>query len=371
MADYYSLLARKIGPLAESTPQSRQAVYELARKALFNQLRAIQPPVAEQVIHTEGRALDEAIARLETEAAGESAPPTPPATPPVSTLEPKNGAKNGPTRNGSPPPREQQRPAAPLPPPPEASSGTRRIIGIVTILVALVGAVALAALHFRERPEDLAKLKPEESAGDAVGHGKFSDRVGGDDQGVGRGPTVPIAQKAQLVVAALQHPDKVEHAYNGTVVWRLENVGGDEGEPLKSAIRGDIDFPDAKTKVTLVIQKNLDAALSMSHTINISFKLAPGAELKGVKAIDVLRIRRAEAQSGEKILGIQMPITDNNFLIGLMRGDSEARNLALLRTPAVIDLPMQLSDGRLATINLEKGASGERIFNDAISAWSQ
>jgi len=51
-----------------------------------------------------------------------------------------------------------------------------------------------------------------------------------------------------------------------------------------------------------------------------------------------------------------MPIADNNFLIGLMRGDSESRNLALLRTPGVIDLPMQLSDGRLATVNLEKGA---------------
>ena len=83
MADYYSLLARKIGPLADSTAQSRQAVYELARKALFNQLRAIQPPVAEQVIQTEGRALDEAIARLETEAASEPSqrarrPPPPP-----------------------------------------------------------------------------------------------------------------------------------------------------------------------------------------------------------------------------------------------------------------------------------------------------
>jgi hypothetical protein len=365
MADYYSLLARKIGPLADSTPQSRQAVYELARKALFNQLRAIQPPVAEQVIQTEGRALDEAIARLETEAAGKPTTPTAQAVPPVSPPERKNEP-----RNESAPAREQQRPAAPLPPLPEASSGSRRIIGIVAILVVLVGAVALAALHFRERPEDLAKLKPEDGAGGAVERGKFSDRVGDDDHGVGGGPTVPIAQKAQLVVATLQHPDKVEHAYNGTVVWRLENVGGDEGEPLKSAIRGDIEFPDAKTKVTLVIQKNHDAAFSASHTINIAFKLAPGSELKGVKAIDVLRIRRPDAQSGEKVVGIQVPITENNFLIGLMRGDSEARNLALLRTPAVIDLPMQLTDGRLATINIEKGASGERVFADAINAWS-
>jgi len=59
---------------------------------------------------------------------------------------------------------------------------------------------------------------------------------------------VPVAQKAQLVIAARQTPDKVEHAYNGTVVWRLENVGGDEGEPLKSAIRADIDFPDARPR---------------------------------------------------------------------------------------------------------------------------
>jgi len=364
MADYYSLLARKIGPLADSNAQGRQAVYELARKALFNQLRAIQPPVAEQVIQTEGRALDEAIARLETEAASEAKPTSAPAA--VPPPEPKREAKN----ESAPPSREQQRPAAPLPPP-EASTRTRRIVGIVAVLVVLVGAVALAALHFRERPEDLAKLKPEEGASQSLEKGKYSARAGGDDQSDGGRPAVPVAQKAQLVIAARQTPDKVEHAYNGTVVWRLENVGGDDGEPLKSAIRADIDFPDAKTKATLVIQKNLDAALSMSHTINISFNLAPGAEPKGVKAIDVLRIRRPESQSGEKLLGMQMPIADNNFLIGLMRGDSESRNLALLRTPGVIDLPMQLSDGRLATVNLEKGASGERVFNDAISAWSR
>ena len=161
----------------------------------------------------------------------------------------------------------------------------------------------MAALHFRERPEDLAKLKPEEGASQSVEKGKYSARAGGDDQSDGGGPAVPVAQKAQLVIAARQTPDKVEHAYNGTVVWRLENVGGDDGEPLKSAIRADIDFPDAKTKATLVIQKNLDAALSMSHTINISFKLAPGAEPKGVKAIDVLRIRQAGGAIGRETAG--------------------------------------------------------------------
>ncbi|MGC1861595.1 MAG: hypothetical protein WA733_10830, partial [Methylocystis sp.] len=109
MADYYSLLARKIGPFADSTAQSRQAVYELARKALFNQLRAIQPPVAEQVIQAEGRALDEAIARLETEAAS-AKPASPEAAAPQTPPEPKREPKN----ESAAPPREQQRPAEPL-----------------------------------------------------------------------------------------------------------------------------------------------------------------------------------------------------------------------------------------------------------------
>ena len=241
-------------------------------------------------------------------------------------------------------------------------------MGIGAIVLVLVAFVALAAMYFRERPEDLAKLKPDESAGESTEHGKFADRVGGERSG---GAAVPIAQKAQLVIATAQHPEKIEHAYNGSVVWRLENIGGGDGQPIKSAIRGDMDFPDIKSKASLVIQKNLDPTLSMSHTINISFKFPPGGDLKGVAAIDVLRVRRSEAQSGDKLQGVQAPITENNFLIGLMRGDGEARNLALLRTPGIIDLPMQLSDGRLATINLEKGASGERVFNDAINSWAR
>jgi hypothetical protein len=370
MADYYSLLARKIGSLPQSTPQGRQAVYELARKALFNQLRAIQPPVAEQVIQNEGRALDEAIARLEIEAVAQLQAANVEASPAAAP------ETNGETKTDEPAaPREQQRPAAPLPPLPEAPSGTRRVLGIVGILLILVGAVALAALHFRERPEDLAKLKPEDSSAGLNDKGKFADRVDGGDQsgatqGGGAEAGVPVAQKAQMFVASVEHPEKVDRIFTGSVVWRLDNLGGGEGEPIISAIRGDIDFPDAKFKATLLIQKNLDAALSASHTITVSFSAAPDGAIKGVKAIAPLQMRRPEAQSGDKLNGIPVEITANNFLIGLMRGDAEAKNLKLLRSPWVIDLPMQLSDGRVATINLEKGSAGDRVFADAIESWS-
>ncbi len=406
MADYYSLLARAVAASPQSGPEARQAVYERARKALMNQLRSIQPPVADADIASEGRALDEAIARLELElvkkGSAATQPPGKPATPqqpaqpgrspqftarsaaPAEAANAASPASPAPDEDfgdyeTSEPPREKQRPAAPLPPLPRPASGSRRILVILAILTVVAGAVGLAAWQFRERPEELANLKPEDGASDSSSSGKIADRVGetGDhapSTGVQStkpsGNGVPIAQKAELWVSAPEEASKVK-TYPGSVVWRLENVGQGPGQATTSAIRGDVDIPSAKTKLTLVFQKNTDAALSATHTVNVSFQVAPSSDLKGVKAIGQIQMRRPEAQNGEKIVGIPVPITDNNFLIGLMRGDREARNMYLLRQPMIIDLPMQLSDGRAATISLEKGPVGERVFSDALDQWSR
>ncbi|MGD9541904.1 hypothetical protein [Methylocystis sp.] len=392
MADYHSLISRAVAALPQSTPDARQAVYERARKALFNQLRGIQPPVAEADIAAEGRALEEAIERVETESAVKQAQaPQPHAEgfAPHSITSPMP-AERAPAENeesnwrdapyssaasrGEVPQREFQRPPAPLPPAPRPKRSLRLTLSIAGVVVALVAIVGTLAWQLREQPEDLAKLKPEQSAGSAPESGKINDRVGSQGAAVKpaapRSPAVPVAQKAEMWVGSLAEPTKVDKIYNGSVVWRLENVGG-PGEPVGSAIRGDIDIPDAKLKMSLLFRKNTDATLSASHTINVSFTVAPGSPIGGVKAIGPIQMRRSDAQSGEKVVGIPVPITENNFLIGLMRGDRESRNILLLRSLAALDLPMQLADGRAATINMEKGPSGERVFADAIDAWGK
>ncbi len=259
------------------------------------------------------------------------------------------------------------------------------MLAIGGVLVVVVGLVALLALQLRERPEDLARLKPDPSAPETSEGGKIADRVGGGEdeqnpqttssarttpEGASGGPAVAVAQKAELWVSAPEEQSKVK-TYPGTVIWRLDSVAAGPGQPLAPAIRGDIDIPSAKLKLALVFQKNLDPTLSASHTINVSFQVAPGSDLKGVKAIGPIQMRRPEAQSGEQVAGVPVPITENNFLIGLLRGNREARNVTLLRAPMVVDLPMQLSDGRAATISLEKGPAGERVFIDALEAWAQ
>src|SRR5690242_7426040 len=82
MADYYQLIARAVSGLPQNTPDTRKAIYDRARRALVNQLRGIQPPVPESGIERESKSLEEAIARLESEAAAPFVA-TPAAPPPV------------------------------------------------------------------------------------------------------------------------------------------------------------------------------------------------------------------------------------------------------------------------------------------------
>src|SRR3954471_14099515 len=70
MADYYPLIARAIAGLDPSAPgESRRALYERARSALIAQLRSVDPPLSESEITRERLSLEEAVRKVESEAA--------------------------------------------------------------------------------------------------------------------------------------------------------------------------------------------------------------------------------------------------------------------------------------------------------------
>jgi hypothetical protein len=70
MADYYPLIARAIAGLDAGAPgESRRALYERARAALIERLRGVQPPLSEAEITRERLALEEAVRKVESEAA--------------------------------------------------------------------------------------------------------------------------------------------------------------------------------------------------------------------------------------------------------------------------------------------------------------
>src|ERR1700754_677909 len=70
MADYYPLIARAVAGLDPSAPgEARRALYERARAALIAQLRGVKPPLSESEITRERLSLEEAVRKVESEAA--------------------------------------------------------------------------------------------------------------------------------------------------------------------------------------------------------------------------------------------------------------------------------------------------------------
>ena len=283
----------------------------------------------------------------------------------------------------APRPREAPRPAAPGPAA-QASRGNRLwIVGGVVVGVVLL--IAGLAIKLKGRPEDLAKLRPAPSApAETPSSGKIGGRVGEETPAPSTEKTetkqpatpaanqapLPVAHRAALLVEAPDAPEKVK-TYIGSVVWRLDNVPGGPGQPLGTAVHADVEIPEAKVRMTVDLQKNMDASLNASHTIEIRFSLQQGSIIPGVKQIGAVQMRREDMANGDPLAGVPVPITDTYYLVGLGRGDMEARNIDLLKTRGWLDVPLALTNGRIAKFSLEKGASGDRVINDALSVWAQ
>jgi hypothetical protein len=109
MTDYLPLLTRAVSGLDRNTGEARRGVYDRARHALVNQLRAMNPPLAESEITRERLALEEAIRVIETQSGqaemkAERMPPVPP-EPPRAPIVPR--APTIPDAQPAPSPRER------------------------------------------------------------------------------------------------------------------------------------------------------------------------------------------------------------------------------------------------------------------------
>lgn len=272
-----------------------------------------------------------------------------------------------------------QRPAAPQP---SENEGRQRRLGIVAgVVAAVVCLVAFAAWKLRDRPEDIAKLKPPPQQVESGGS-KIVERVGGGQREADSssrtqtppppvsesGQALPIAHRSALLVEAPEEAAKVK-TYIGRVVWKLENAAGGPGQALTSAVRAEVDIAEAGLQAVMTIQKNNDSTLPASHTIRIRFTPIADGPTGNVKDIRMLETRREDMANGDPLAGINAQIAENAFLIGLMRGGAEATNVDMMRTRSWFDLPMLLANGKRAKITFEKGVSGERILADALKQW--
>ncbi|MGO4712256.1 hypothetical protein [Bradyrhizobium sp. 2TAF24] len=241
------------------------------------------------------------------------------------------------------------------------------VLGLVLTLAGvgfLVGPKLWGTVKGLMKSQPVAEA-PKAPASDSGARPKIADRVGQ--------PGSQIAPVAQKVVLYDEDPsDPQGKRYEGTVVWRTDQVGGTGGQPQDLAIRADIQVPERKLKMSMTIRRNMDTSLPASHTAELTFALPPDFAGGGVANVPGILMKSNEQTKGLPLAGLAVKVTDGFFLVGLSNIEADkSRNLQLLKERSWFDIPLVYVNQRRAILAVEKGAPGERAFNEAFMAWGQ
>ena len=242
-------------------------------------------------------------------------------------------------------------------------------IGVVLILVGaaiLWGKSLVTTVSGLLKPSSTVVEAPKD-ASTPLSKPKIPDRVGQPSS------TEQVAPVAQRVVLYDEDPsDPKGKQYVGSVIWRTEQIKGAPGQKPDIAVRADIDIPDRKFKMTMSFRRNTDTSLPASHTAELTFILPQDFAGGGVGNVPGILMKSNEQARGTPLAGLAVKVTDGFFLVGLSNVEADrTRNLQLLKERSWFDVPLVYVNQRRAIIAIEKGAPGERAFNEAFAAWGE
>ncbi len=419
MADYYPLLSKAVAALDPNTPEARSAVYERARAALGRQLATMEPAVSPAVSERELGALAAVIERIEREQGGVT-PAVPAAPPPRSEEVVRPQVRGG--REARPP-----EPASAQPRPQVARRETQRnrrpwvAVGAAVGFMVVMAVATLAFLRRNEPPAVAVRPTPAPTRqAAATPPAKFEERVtpGGGEASprpqASAQPTAPaqpatpaqpgasapaspparpaepprapeaptstapapasapaavVANRMLLVLEGKDDPQKVD-VRQGSVVWRTDTVSGGQGQALQSAIRGLVDVPDSRLRAEITIQRNRDPAFPASHTIQIQFSSLGVSEVGPIQNLSQIEFRQTENQPGYALAGQGIAVMQDLFLVALAQIEpAQSRNVEMMRSRPLIYLEFQAAGGRRGAMIIEKGVTGQQVFEDAFQAW--
>ena len=193
---------------------------------------------------------------------------------------------------------------------------------------------------------------------DRVGQPSASDNV------------APVAQRVVLYDEDPSNPRGKQ--YVGSVIWRTEPVKASGNQKADVAVRADVDIPDRKYKMTMSFRRNTDSSLPASHTAELTFILPQDFSGGGIGNVPGILMKSNEQARGTPLSALATKVTDGFFVVGLSNVDSERmHNLQLLKERSWFDVPLVYTNQRRAIIAIEKGAPGERAFNEAFAAWGE
>jgi hypothetical protein len=426
MADYYPLIARAVGGLDKNTGENRRALYDRARAALVSQLRGVEPALDETDITRERLALEEAIRKVEAEAAKRSRADISEAEVGEPSLrdrglrdfretvaeaeglgsaaaEAKRAARATYEAMRAQPERHYYEPAGTPEPPrvtepllteeappspsaagyedediytrPARSYGGLKLLVLLVVLAGIAGAaywqrhaITSMVASFRSQPTS----KPKDAAQPTV-RPKIADRIGQSGETAPNAANAPAAAVAQKVVLYDEDPnDPQGKRYVGSALWRTETVSPGPGLAPELAVRADIEIAERKLRMTWSLRRNTDKALPASHTIEIMFTLPADFPEGGIGNVPGVLMKQNEQARGVPLAGLAVKVTNGYFLIGLSAVEADLqRNIQLLKERDWFDIPVVYASGKRAILAMEKGTPGARAFEEAFRVWGQ
>ncbi|HLX17165.1 MAG TPA: hypothetical protein VKS24_18425 [Bradyrhizobium sp.] len=242
-------------------------------------------------------------------------------------------------------------------------------VGVVLILVGaaiLWGRSAVTGVSglFKSSP---TQVEAPKEGGAPLAKPKIPDRVG---QPSSSDQVAPVAQRVVLYDEDPSDPKGKQ--YVGSVIWRAEPIKASGNQKADIGVRADIEIPDRKFKMTMSFRHNTDTSMPASHTAELTFNLPADFSGGGVSNVPGILMKSNEQARGTPLAGVAVKVTDGFFLVGLSNVDADrSRNLQLLKERSWFDVPLVYVNQRRAIIAIEKGAPGERAFNDAFAAWGE
>jgi hypothetical protein len=179
-----------------------------------------------------------------------------------------------------------------------------------------------------------------------------------------------VAQRAVLYEEDPNDPQGKQAV--GSVIWRTEAIPSGTGEPPELAVLADIEIPERKLGMTWKLRRVTEDNSSMSHTVEIMFKLPPDFPSGGIYNAAGIWMKQAEEAQGTKLAGLSVKVTTGYFLIGLSGAPAdEQHNIQLLKERPWFNIPFVYTKNLRAILAMEKGAPGERAFAQAFAAWEK
>ena len=177
---------------------------------------------------------------------------------------------------------------------------------------------------------------------------------GSDTSAVPTNPnTAATAAVAQRVALYEEDPaDQYGKRFVGSAIWRPEMVPTGPRSPPDLAVRADIEIPERRITLTLLIRRDLNQVQqTTSHTIEITFNLPADFPFGGIQNVPGVLMKQAEQTRGSPLGGAAAKVSSGYFLIGLSAVKTDMqRNMDLLKERSWLDIPIVYNNGRVRKI---------------------